>query len=218
MREFDPGRYENAVAHRILRVGVTGGIGSGKSLVCSYFASFGIPVLSADIIAKELIQKDAGIRKGLIKELGPSAFAPGGTLNRVFVAQRLFASPSLQKKINALVHPKVEVAVKRRIENLRKQGRKIAIVEAALIYEAGLDKYLDFVIVVDATVNQRMKRLSARDGMTAAEARKRMKAQWPVKRKLQRASYVLRNNGSRSELKSSTKVIARILQIMAQQL
>jgi dephospho-CoA kinase len=196
----------------ILRVGVTGGIGSGKSIVCSLFASHGIPILSADGIAKDLMQIDSTLRSQLIALLGSTTYGTDGMLNRDFVAKKIFSNKSVQRKVNQLVHPIVEAEIDRRFEALSQSGNAIGIMEAALIYEAGYDKRLDVVIVVDAPESERIKRVVARDRSSADEVQKRIAAQSPAEQKSKKADYVIHNAGSLSELESSVAFLVRILQ------
>jgi dephospho-CoA kinase len=200
-----------AQSSAILRVGVTGGIGSGKSLVCSLFAKRGIPVLSADAIAKELMQKDVSLRSQLRLLLGESSFRIDGSLNRAYVADLIFSDKSLQQKMNRLVHPKVEAVLDGRFLAMERSGKRIGIVEAALIYEAGYDKRLDVVIVVDAPETVRIKRVVERDKLSSEEVRKRIAAQSPAEQKAAKADYLIHNTGSLSELESSVQFLSIIL-------
>jgi dephospho-CoA kinase len=195
----------------LLRVGVTGGIGSGKSIVCSMFAKCGIPVLSADEIAKDIMQSDNTLRLQLKSLLGLSTFRSDGTLDRAFVAGRIFSDKALHRKVNKLVHPRVEAEIESRFEALERSGHAVGIVEAALIYEAGFDKQLDVVIVVDAPEQERIKRVVARDGSSAQEVQKRIAAQSPSEEKSRKADYVIHNMGSLTNLESSVQFLAKLL-------
>lgn len=199
-----------------LRVGVTGGIGSGKSLVCSFFQKLGAPVLSADDIAKDLMTNDSGLRKALARLLGPEAYLADGSLNRKFIAERIFSTPALQKKVNAIVHPKVAREIERRMKALNGLTPYV-IVEAALIYEAGLDAMLDSVVVVDAETERRIQRVQERDRSSREDVEKRTEAQWSNKRKVQQAEYVLRNNGSIRELGQNVRFLHTLFTNIAQQ-
>jgi dephospho-CoA kinase len=129
-------------SRNVSKIGVTGGIGSGKSVVCSIFARLGVPVLYADDIAKELSSTDSTIRKKLIALVGESAYQADGSLNRLFVASKIFANKTLQHKVESVIHPRVEKEIERQIKESALRGDIIIIVEAALIYESGLDKKL----------------------------------------------------------------------------
>ena len=200
----------------ILRVGVTGGIGSGKSLVCSFFSRLGVPVLSADNIAKDLIRNDASVRRALVAILGRGAYRPDGDVDRQYVAGKIFSDSALQRRVNALVHPRVEARVEKEFLKLQRAGEKIGVMEAALIYEAGFENHLDCVVVVDALEAKRIQRVVNRDKTTSEAVRSRMRAQLPGRSKVSKADYVIRNSGSIGDLKASVQFLHTILQHIAE--
>ena len=199
----------------ILKIGVTGGIGGGKSAVCSIFAHLGVPVLYADNIAKELSSTDSNIRKKLIGLLGESAFQVDGSLNRSFIASKIFSNKSLQQKVESIIHPRVEKEIERKIKELERHGENIVIVEAALIYESGLHKKLDAVIVVDADESERINRVRKRDGVSEDAVRSRMIAQLDVSKKLKKADYIIYNNGTLNELESKVQFLYIVFKQLA---
>jgi dephospho-CoA kinase len=191
----------------MLRIGVTGGIGSGKSEVCRLFERELVPVLYADLIANELSESDPDLRDSIKKLLGYPAYKADGTMDRSYVASRVFSNKSIRKKINTLIHPKVDAELDRRFLELERRGTSHAIVEAALIYEAGLDKKLDAVVVVEADKETRIGRVVQRDGSTREAVLDRMKAQLDTKQKIRKADYVVYNNGSTAELEEKVKLL-----------
>jgi dephospho-CoA kinase len=201
----------------MVRLGVTGGIGSGKSLVCALFAQLGVPVLSADIIAKEIMGSDDEVKQQVLRLLGEAAYRQDGSLDRPFVASMVFSNKSLQKKLNAIVHPRVEKELDRRLAELEKSGVKVAIVEAALIYEAGYDRRLDAVIVVDADERERLRRIVDRDKSSPSDVLKRMRSQWDVARKLRKADYVIRNDGSKEDLERNVRFLHNLFTHITQE-
>ncbi len=194
-----------------LRVGITGGIGSGKSTVAEEFLRFGFPVIFADEIAKSLADSSASVRKELTRILGPDAYRPNGRLNRPLVASRIFGDPRLRRRMEAVIHPRVEREVERVFRHLGRQGECLAFVEAALIFEAGMDRMLDAVVVVDAPVAKRLARVRRRDGATGTAVRRRMANQLPAREKLSRADFVIRNNGTRPQLRAQVRFLAGLL-------
>ncbi|MBM4161841.1 MAG: dephospho-CoA kinase [Ignavibacteria bacterium] len=199
----------------MLRIGVTGGIGSGKSFVCSAFARLGVPVLSADLLAKELMHNDPALRRKVLALLGSSAYDSDGSLNRQSVAAKIFSNETLRARINAAVHPRVVHQLDRQLGKLEREGRSMAIVEAALIYEAGYDKRLDVVVVVDANERVRIQRLMDRDKMTADEVRRRIRSQWSTAQKAEKADYVIRNNGSLEELETNVRFLHSLFTLIS---
>jgi len=176
------------------------------------FSRLGVPVLSADDIAKELMKGDPPLRRALIKLLGSSAYRPGGELDRRFVATKIFSDSGLQRKVNALVHPRVEAEVGKQFVRLEKAGNRLGIVEAALIYEAGFEEELDYVIVVDSPEADRIQRVVDRDGVEADDVRKRIQSQHSPQSKLRKADYIIRNTGSVNDLDASVRFLFSLLQ------
>ena len=174
------------------KVGVTGGIGSGKTTVCTLFEMLGVPVYYADDRAKELMTQDVELVRSVRQQFGDRAYTNEGALDRGYLAQAVFADAGKLKKLNALVHP----AVQHDFEHWTKQqNAPYVIKEAALIYEAGSDKMLDTVIVVTADEEERIRRIMARDGVSREEVASRMKNQLPQVEKVRRADLVIDNNG-----------------------
>lgn len=198
-----------------MRVGVTGGIGSGKSVVCEVFAEAGIPVLSADEIAKHLSAEQPSLRKHIRALLGEQAYTSDGTFDRSFVASRIFSHKKLQQRLNAIIHPAVEREIGRQIASLERKGHRLVVVEAALIYEAGLDKNLEAVIVVDAEETERVRRVMKRDAATEREVRGRIESQWPTDKKTRKADFVLLNNGSVEALRERAMFLCSLIMSMA---
>ena len=137
--------------NRFLRVGITGGIGSGKSTVCNLFAGLGRTVLSADDIARQLTDNSAQIKSSIRKTFGEKVFLPNGVLDRQALAAIVFENHSLRAKLDALIHPHVFAALDEAIDRLSLSDKSsYLLIEAALIYESGMDEKLDYVVVVHA--------------------------------------------------------------------
>ena len=160
-------------------VGITGGIGSGKSTVAGYFRNRGAHVLSADLLAKNLVAKDPVIRSRLIRTFGKGLYSSSKTIDTRKLAAIVFNNNRALKKLNALVHPAV-------IRTIRSQIRKyhsrpgLFIIEAALFYETGIDMLVDYMIVVDASERIRIRRVMRRDGISRSDVVKRIAAQMPA--------------------------------------
>jgi len=200
--------------NHILRIGVTGGIGSGKSTVCRILKQHGIPVISADEIAKEITDSHPPVRKKIIAVLGPQAYDAQGRLNRPYVASRLFGHRRVQRAVDAIVHPHVLREIQRRIRILAKVGQRVVVVEAALIYEARVDRFLDLVVVVDAVHKRTIRRIRKRDGLSAAEVRRRIASQWNNRRKRDKADILIRNDGTIADLRKKVRFLLKMVRLM----
>ena len=184
-----------------LRIGVTGGIGAGKSEVCAAFARKGRVVLSADAIARSVMEADAVVRKRVAAICGPDAYHADGTLNVPHVAAAIFDDEAKRTAVNAAVHPAVLRRITAEIEALPAERRSpYVLVEAALLYESGMEEDLDAVLVVHAADAVRIERLLARGGLTRAQVVSRMRAQMAAGAKRERADFVLVNEGTREAI------------------
>lgn len=196
-------------------VGVTGGIGSGKSIVCAAFEQLGRTVISADALAREIMDSEDSVKKKVQQLFGPASYTPEGKLDRKFVAARAFSGASARKKLDAIVHPAVFREIDRRVSSLSPEQRQpYIIIEAALIFESGLDKQLDYVIVVHAEEETRIRRVIERDICTREEVLRRMAAQLPPDEKVKRADFVIRNESNSSQLASKIQFIDTLLRQM----
>lgn len=193
-----------------LKVGITGGIGSGKSLVCSVFSMLGAPIYNADARAKELMHSNDKIREGVIDNFGKKAFHPDGTIDNKYLANIVFNNPQKLKILNSIIHPVVVADSRQWFEE---QTAKYAIKEAALLYEVGAEKYLDFIIVVYAPIKLRLKRVHKRDRQSYREIRRRMENQMQDRIKVKKADFVIRNDGKHSILAQSLSIHHKLLEL-----
>jgi len=186
----------------LTRIGVTGGIGSGKSEVCKILSSIGVPFVSADLIARRLTDADPSIKKKIIARFGFESYvAATSTLDRAHIASLVFGNRENLLALNAIVHPPVLKSVDDEasaIEKIHKSG--YLIVEAALMFESGLNKNLDYVLTVAAEEALRIDRLRRRSNLTDEQIRSRMENQIPVDQAIESSDFVLHNNGSVKEL------------------
>ncbi len=199
----------------MLTIGITGGIGSGKSTVCEMFSRLGVPVLSADDIGRKLSDWDPAVRLQLTDLLGSSAYTIDGKLDRPFVASRVFSNAQTRRKVERIIHPRVEQEIENRLNELRRDGQTLVLVEAALIYEVGLQKKLDAVIVVDSDEAVRIRRVRERTGLSAEEVRKREAAQMSTEKKVAKADYVIKNNNSLKVLETNVHFLYSIVLALA---
>ena len=195
----------------MLKIAVTGGAGSGKSTVVRMFKELGAQVLDADEVAREVVAVGAPAWEELRRTWGPDFFKEDGSLDRARVAQRVFSDPQARRRLNDLIHPQVALKIKERLEALEKQGAPLVVVEVPLLFEAGLQRAYDRVVVVFADPNDQVSRLEARDHRPQGEVAGILKAQWPLKEKLAQADYVVDNRGTLSDTRLQVKNIWREL-------
>lgn len=176
-----------------LQIGITGGIGSGKSLVCKIFQCLGVPVYDADSHAKELMTTDGILVSEIKKEFGVLSYDADGGLNREYLTKEVFSDSDRLRTLNKLVHPRVGIDYKKWVD--QKKNQPYVLKEAALLYEAGSDRSLHKVIVVHANESLRIQRVLKRDPhRTADQVRAIIRNQMPEDEKLKRADFMIRND------------------------
>lgn len=200
-----------AKSQEYILIGLTGSIGSGKSAVAEVFRACGIPVIGADEVAKELMTGDATMKARLCETFGEAAFLPGGELNRAYLAERIFSDPALRERMNDIVHPMTIAEQGVRARALVAEGYRAVACEAALILETGGEGRFDYLVVVDADRDLRLRRAAERDGVDVATIAARDAAQMPAERKVEAADFVIKNNGTPQELERNARFIATLL-------
>lgn len=186
------------MADEPLKIGVTGGIGSGKSTVCKVFATLGVPVYDADSRAKALMNEDSLLRKGIIATFGEQSYTQG-QLNREYLGKLVFPDPEKVKKLNQLVHPAVGRDFEKWVAKF--SSLPYVIKEAALLIEAGSYKQLDQLILVTAPEDIRIQRVLQRDKhRTEQDVRNVIQRQLPEEEKRKYCQLVIENDGSQSIL------------------
>ncbi len=184
----------------MLVVGLTGGIGGGKSEVRRMLANAGITVIDADTLSRELSDSNVGIIKAIKEEFGEDMYDAEGRLRRKALAQIVFRDRKKLEKLNGIIHPRVIRAVERELEQRQARGEKIVVVEAALHYEIKWNEAMDVMVVVYAPMELRVQRVQQRDGVDEANVRDRMANQLPLEEKVKLADYVIHNEGDLEQL------------------
>lgn len=179
-----------------LRIGITGGIGSGKTTVCQIFASLGIPVYYADDRAKWLMGNDPQLIATLKDAFGEKTYTEQGTLDRAYLAELVFNNQEQLDILNSIVHPAVREDGIRWDE--QHQDTPYTLREAALLYESGIYQLLDQIITVTAPEALRIQRVMERDGLREEQVKARMDKQWPEEKKVALADFVIHNDGQHS--------------------
>jgi dephospho-CoA kinase len=206
----------------VLRVGLTGGMACGKSTVARMFAGLGANVVDADSIAHELYRPGQEVLQELVKHFGPEILKPDGELDRAKLATLVFDGGRVEE-LNKIVHPAV---IRQQDQWMRALGEKdpyaVAIVEAALIFEAGVKDHFDRMMVVTCKPAQKIARFAQRTGMSESAAKvdveRRTKAQMPDDEKTRRADFVIDNSGSLDETSHQVQRIYSELKVLAKRL
>lgn len=178
----------------MLKIGLTGGIGSGKTTIANIFSTLGVPVYDADSAAKRLMSTNNELRQQIIANFGEQTYI-NNQLNRTYLSSIVFNNEEKLKELNAIIHP---ITIQDAQNWFARQGYSYAIKEAALIFESGSEKYLDYVIGVWAPKELRLKRTLQRSSITADEVNKRMAKQMDEEEKMKLCSFVINNDESAS--------------------
>lgn len=186
-----------------MKIGITGGIGSGKTMVCSILENMGYPVYYSDIEAKKIVDSDPEIKRKLIDLLGSKVYSSTG-LNRKFLADKIFKNEDLREKVNAIIHPQV-----RSYFNIWADHQTTSLVfnEAAILFETGAYKNFDRMILITAPEEVRMQRVMKRDQVSKDEVVQRMNNQWKDEQKVLLADFIIVNDGTKPLLDQVVSII-----------
>jgi dephospho-CoA kinase len=192
----------------MLKLGLTGGIASGKSTVAEILRELGFPVLDADSISHKLMEPGQAAHDEILQTFGADLADSSGHINRHKLAAVVFADPAKLAQLNSILHPRVDQIIFNQLEDWQKSGaHAAAFVEAALLIEAGMASRLDGLVVAWCTPEQQLERLRAR-GMSETEARRRIAAQLPLEEKLKRATYTIDCSGTLEETRAQVQALA----------
>jgi dephospho-CoA kinase len=192
----------------VQRIGLTGGIASGKSAVAAMLRDLGFHVLEADSVSHKLMEPAQPAYNEITREFGTELLGVNGRIDRAKLASIVFADPEKLARLNAILHPRVEEMILRQFEQWRQDGIRDAVfVEAALLVEAGMTKNLDGLVVVRCKPEQQIERLRSR-GMSEIEARRRIAAQLPLEEKLKHATVSIDCSGTIEETRAQVQALA----------
>ncbi len=192
----------------MLKVGITGGLGSGKSLVSDMVEKMGCYVFDADSVGKKILADDPNVQNELIAEFGSDILSADETINRQKLARIAFQDEDHQMRLNAVVHPYIFEAIDKEYDRLNEEGQiEVFVVDGALIYESGLDSHLDYTIVVTAPLAMRLSRAISRGNLNRDQILKRMELQWTDEDKISLANYVINNTSDEAHLERQVKEI-----------
>ncbi len=192
----------------MLKLGLTGGIASGKSAVAALLRELGFPVLDADNVSHKLMEPGQAAHDEILRTFGAELVDATGRIDRAKLASIVFADPAKLAQLNAILHPRVEQLIFRQLEEWQQSGvRDAAFVEAALLIEAGIANRLDGLVVAWCRPEQQLERLRAR-GMSESEAERRIAAQLPLEEKIKRATETINCSGSLEETRTQVVALA----------
>jgi dephospho-CoA kinase len=188
-------------------IGLTGGIGSGKSTVAKLIGELGVPVLDADQLAREVVEPG---RPALaeVAAAWPEAIGPDGKVARKRLADIVFADPAQRLRLEAIMHPRIQALADERLAELARKGHALAFYEASLLVESGRYKDFDGLVVVTASPETQLERVLARGDLSEAEAQARIDAQLPLLAKVRVATHLVDNDG---ELEATKSQVERLL-------
>lgn len=194
----------------MILIGLTGGMGAGKSTVADLFKTLGIPVYNSDERAKALMSSNQEVRKSIEDLLGADAYTSNGELNRSWIASQVFSDPVKLDKLNAIVHPAVHQDIEKWAVEPAQKNAPYMLQETAILFEENLVSRMNAVILVVADIEERVSRIQKRDHISREQILDRMKHQWTDEQKIPLSDYVIFNDQGRSLIRQVTDIDAMI--------
>lgn len=185
---------------KVLKVAVTGGAGSGKTSVCNRLKELGIKTISSDAMAREAVTPNSTAHKKIVDFFGETVLLSDGTLNRKMLRRMIVNDDAARLTLERMVHPEISNLIREKIACAENEGFDIVVVEVPLLFELSMQEQFDWIILVSAGRELRVKRLMARDNISRDEAENLLHVQMPDKDKIGRADFVLSNEGSKARL------------------
>jgi len=188
-------------------IGLTGGFGTGKSTVAEMFKAQGCRVIDADRIGRELIAPGGAAYKEIIRVFGGGIAAKDGRINRAKLGRIVFADRKVLERFNRIMHPRIIAEMKRQIKDAKED---VVVLDAPLLLETGLDRSVDVIVVVRASLDNQIKRLRKRTGLSTPQIIARIQSQLPLQKKLGLADFVIDNNGTIQDTRKQVALIRRV--------
>jgi dephospho-CoA kinase len=193
-------------------IGLTGGIASGKSTVAGMFRDLGVPIVDADLLARQVVEPGTPAMAEIARAFGPEVIGPDGQLDRKRLGERIFTDPAARAVLNAITHPRIAAASAAALGELAGRGQPVALYEAALLVENRIHERLGGLIVVSVPLEVQIARLRERDHLDEEGARARISAQLPLAEKVAVADWVVDNGGSVEHTRVQVEQIWREIQ------
>ncbi|HEU4935175.1 MAG TPA: dephospho-CoA kinase [Vicinamibacterales bacterium] len=194
----------------MLRVALTGGIATGKSYCLARFASFGVPVIDADQLARDAVAPGSQALEEVAARFGAVILKPDGSLDRSALGRIVFNDRAARADLEAIVHPEVYRRINEWLATLPPRTR-VAIADIPLLFETGHTHDFDRVVVAACDPREQLRRIIARDGLSEREARARLDSQWPIEEKEARADYVIKTDGTVADTDSQVRTVYELL-------
>ncbi len=192
----------------MLKVGITGGIGSGKSIVSNFFSNWGAYIFDADKQAKNILLKNETAQSEIISEFGSDVINANNKIDKKKLSRVAFQDEENQLKLNTIIHPYVFQEIDKQFEKILNTGKHdIFVIDAALIYESGADTHMDYVILICSKIGLRTERVLERGKIDRDQFLQRVNLQWSDKDKIQLADFVIYNNDTKEKLEQQTKTV-----------
>ncbi|MCB9608389.1 MAG: dephospho-CoA kinase [Polyangiaceae bacterium] len=189
--------------------GLTGGIGSGKSSIGRYFQSLGLPVVDADVLAREAVAKGSPALAELVEAFGADILDADGNLDRKALAAKVFGNESARQKLNGITHPRVRELSVQRFSELGQTGEPLACYEVPLLFESKMAEMMRPVVVVSVPEELQIERAMARDDATREEIAARIQHQLPLSEKVRQADFVIDNSGTPEQSQERAREVLR---------
>ena len=200
----------------MILVGLTGGVATGKSTVANMFKQCGAPVIDADLLARQAVKSGKPAWRAIVKLFGTTVIKPDRSLDRQAIGSIVFRNPKKRRQLERIIHPRVAREQQRLVRRIATRNpHAVVIYEVPLLFEAGVDKRVDKIIVVTVDRNTQIARLKKRNGLSRAEALRRIRSQMPLAKKIQRADHVLNGTLPRPALRKQVGQLFRSLRLLA---
>ena len=192
-------------------IGLTGGIGTGKSTVARFFREEGIPVVDADQVSREIMEPGSEVFRRIVLRFGKELLLPDGRIDRRRLGEQVFSDPAARTDLEAITHPGIREGIVKSLHALEANGHEVAIVEAALIHEKGRGDLFQSVIGVRCEAPRQIERIMARDGISRDQATARIASQMDPGKKARASDYVIDNSGDLEDTRRQVAALARRL-------